>query len=141
MDHVVFLDAKSKELENLVTGNKTMIIRGSDGKNLPYGLIKQGDILYFINNNGEGEVKARGVVSSVYNSEKLSVEESFKTIIDHQDKLQLPDIQFEQLAGKKFLVLIGLDKIEEVNPFNIDKNNLTYTADWIPVGKIELCRI
>jgi hypothetical protein len=137
MDHVVYLDAKSDELKNLVKGIKSMIIRGAAGRKIPYGLVNKGDILYFINNNGEGEVKACGVVSSVFNSDKLSVDESFETIIRNQDKLQLPDKQFDRLAGKRYLVLIGLNDIQMVKPFRIDKSNFTNTDDWLPVGSIE----
>ncbi len=136
MDHVVYLDAKSKELENLVKGQKSMIIRGAAGRKIPHGKVKEGDVLYFINNNGEGKVKARGVVSSVLNSEKLSVEESFETIIRHQDKLQLPDKQFEKWAGKRYLVLVGIDEIKEIEPFRIDKSQFTNMDDWLPVGTI-----
>jgi hypothetical protein len=136
MDHVVFLDTKAREMENLVKGNKSMIIRGAAGRKLPHGRVNEGDVLYFVNNNGESEVKARGVVASVLNSEKLTVEESFETIIRNQDKLQLPDKQFERLAGKRYLVLIGLDEIEEVRPFRIDKTSFTGMDDWITVGKI-----
>ena len=138
MDHVVYLDAKAKELENLVKGYKSMIIRGATGRKLPHGRVREGDILYFINNNGEGEVKARGVVASVYNSDKLTVEESFETIIRNQDKLQLPDKQFEKWAGKSYLVLIGLNDIEEIEPFRINKSNFTNTDDWLPVEKVEM---
>jgi hypothetical protein len=137
MDHVVYLDAKAKELENLVKGNKSMIIRGAAGRKIPYGRVNEGDILYFINNNGEGEIKARGVVTSVISSDKLSVEESFETIIRHQDKLQLPDKQFEKLAGKRYLTLIGLDDIHEIEPFYIDRSNFANMDDWLPVGRIE----
>jgi len=137
MDHVVYLDAKAKELDNLVEGNKSMIIRGADGRKLPYGKVCEGDVLYFINNRGEAEVKARGVVVSVLNSDQLSVEESFETIIRHQDKLQLPDKQFDRLAGKRYLVLIGLRDIEEIEPFRIDITNFRNMDNWIAVGKIE----
>jgi hypothetical protein len=141
MDHVVYLDAKFNELENLVKGNKSMIIRGAEGRKLPHGRVNEGDILYFIKNNGDGEIKAMGVVSSVYNSDRLSVEESFETIIRNQDKLQLPDTQFTKLAGKRYLVLIGLDEIKEVEPFRIDKSNFTNMDDWLPVGKIEMVAV
>jgi hypothetical protein len=139
MDHVVYLDAGTKELENLINGNKSMIIRGAAGRKIPHGRVNNGDVLYFINNNGEGKVKAKGVVTYVLHSEKLSVEESFETIIRYQDKLQLPDKQFEKLAGKRFLTLIGLIDIEEVNPFRIDKSNFTTMDDWLPVGRIDEC--
>lgn len=141
MDHVVYLDSKSDELENLIKGNKSMIIRGATGRKLPHGRVKEGDILYFVKNNGEGEVKARGVVSTVFNSDKLSVEESFETIIRNQDKLQLPDKQFTKIAGKRYLVLIGLNDIKEVEPFRIDKSNFTNMDDWLPVGRIEMVSV
>jgi hypothetical protein len=137
MDHIVYLDAKAKELENLVNGNKSMIIRGASGKKLPHGSVNEGDVLYFINNNGECEVKAMGVVSSVLNSDKLSVEESFETIVRHQDRLQLPDKQFDKWAGKRYLVLIGLDEIQEIKPFRIDKSRFPGMDDWLSVGRIE----
>ena len=137
MDHIVIVDTRAKEIEDLVKGIKSMIIRGASGRKLPHGRVNEGDILYFVNNNGECEVKARGVVSSVLNTEKLTVEESFEMIIRNQDRLQLPDRQFEKLAGKRYLVLIGLNEIEEVKPFRIDKTSIINMDDWIPVGKID----
>ena len=139
MDHVVYLDAKAKELENLVNGNKTMIIRGASGRKTPYGRVNTGDNLYFINNNGEGKIKAHGVVCSVWNSGLLSREESFETIIKHQDKLQLPDRQFEKLAGKRYLVLIGVRDVEEIDQFRIDKSSYANMDDWLTVGDIQNC--
>lgn len=141
MDHLVYLDAKARELDNLITGNKSMIIRGAAGRKLPYGRVSEGDILYFINNNGEAEVKARGVVSSVFNSDKLSVEESFETVIRNQDKLQLPDRQFQRWAGKRYLVLVGLQDIEPVDPFRIDKSRYSNMDDWLAVGNIDMITI
>jgi hypothetical protein len=141
MDHVVYVDSKSNELDNLIKGNKSMIIRGATGRKLPYGRVNMGDVLYFINNNGEGEVRARGSVCTVYNSDRLSEEESFEMVIRYQDKLQLPDIQFEKWAGKRYLILIGLDNIQEVKPFRIDKSNFTNMDDWLPVGNIEVVTI
>ena len=52
MDHVVYLDAKAKEVENLLSGDKTMIIRGAAGRKMPYGRVSSGDVLYFIQDNG-----------------------------------------------------------------------------------------
>ena len=141
MDHVVLLDASSKELENLVNGNKSMIIRAADVKNFPHGSVHEGDILYFVNSPGEGEVKARAIVSYIFNSDRLSVEESFEVIIRNQDKLQLPDKQFDRLAGKRYLVLIGINEIEEIEPFSIDKDKFDYADDWLPVGNINIVSI
>jgi hypothetical protein len=141
MDHVVCLDAVSQELENLVNGNKSMIIRGADVNDLLYRSVNEGDKLYFITSADEGEVKAKATVSYVYTSGRLSVEESFETVIRNQDKLQLPDNQFYRLAGKKYLVLIGISDIEETEPFRIDRTGFIYPDDWLPVENINTVSI
>ena len=47
VDHVVYVDAKSKakDLEELLDGTRKMIIRGATGRKLPYGRVDKGDIL------------------------------------------------------------------------------------------------
>jgi len=137
MDHIVYLNSKAEELKNLIEGNKSMIIRGAEGRKLPYGSVSKGDALYFINNNGEGKIKAKGTVTSVLNSDKLTVEESFETIIRHQDRLQLPDELFDHIAGKSYLVLIGLSDIQEIRPVSFDKSDFMNIDDWIAVGDIK----
>ena len=102
MEHVVYLDAKAKELENLLAGTKTMILRGAAGRKMPYGRVGTGDMLYFINNNAEGLVRAKGTVKSVINSEPLSPAESEKLIDCHQDKLHLTEAQLKRWVGKTF---------------------------------------
>jgi hypothetical protein len=89
MDHVVYLDAKAKELESLLSGQKSMIVRGATGRKLPHGRVSKGDVLYFVNNNGEGEVKAKANVCFVFNSEKMAKDESVALIKKYQGKLQL----------------------------------------------------
>lgn len=136
MDHVVYLDAKANEFEKLINGSKSMIIRGATGRKLPYGRVNEGDVLYFINNNSEGIVKAKAIVDSVFNSDKMTTEESVALVKKHQDKLNLSESQFKKWAGKRYIVLIGLKKIEEIKSFAIDKSNYGNMDDWLPVEKI-----
>ncbi|HKK65839.1 MAG TPA: hypothetical protein VJ967_08280 [Clostridia bacterium] len=137
MDHVVYLDAKAKELEKLLQGSKTMIIRGATGRKLPYGRVNTDDTLYFINNDGEGLVKAKAVVASVFNSEKMSTDESAALVNNHQNTLQLTDAQMKKWAGKRYIVLIELNPTEEIESFAIDKSAYGNMDDWLPVEKIE----
>lgn len=137
MDHVVYLDAKAKEMENLLGGKKTMIIRGAAGRKMPYGKVNVGDVLYFINNNAEGLIKAKASVKSVFNSEKMSKVESSKFLVGFQDKLQLTKTQFNRWAGKRYIVLIEVDEVESVEPFPIDKSDYGNMDDWLPVENIE----
>lgn len=141
MDHVVYLDANAKELDLVLLGKKTMIIRGATGRKLPYGRVDPGDVLYFINNNAEGLVRARAKVKSVLNSEKLSGEESAQLVDRHQEQLHLTQKQTERWAGKRYLVLIEIGEVEQIEPFRIDKSAYGNMDDWLAVERIENVRL
>jgi hypothetical protein len=136
MDHVVYLDAAAAEMDNLISGKKTMIIRGATGRKMPYGRVNPGDALYFLNNDAEGLVRLSAMVKNVFNSAALSGEESVKLIADHQEQLQLTAKQAQRWGGKRYLVLIEIEKIEVIAPFRINKSNFGNMDDWLPVGDI-----
>lgn len=137
MDHVVYLDAKAEELQKILDGSKTMIIRGATGRKMPYGRVDEGDILYFIENKGDGLIKAKAEVKSVFNSEKLTEDESKNLVEENQPKLNLTKLQIKRWAGKRYLVLIEIANISIVSPFTIDKSNYGNMDDWLPVEKID----
>lgn len=141
MDHVVYLDAKAKEFDTLLSAKKTMVIRGAAGRKLPYGRVNTDDILYFINNNAEGVIIGKAKVKSVFNSEKMSEEESVQLINSNQDKLQLTKNQFDRWAGKRYIVLIEVTGFEKVESFGIDKSGYGNMDDWLPVEQIDKIRI
>ena len=141
MDHVVYLDANAKELELLLSTKKTMIVRGATGRKLPYGRVNQDDVLYFINNNAEGLVRASAKVKSVLNSDILTEEESAQFVDRYQNKLQLTKKQYERWAGKRYLVLIEICDVKELEPFRIDKSDYGNMDDWLTVEHIENVRI
>lgn len=136
MDNVVYLDYKAKELENIRSGKKTMIIRGAMGRKLPYGRVNKGDVLYFIENNGDGLVKGFATVDSVFNSDILTKEQSIEIVKQNQDKLQLNKGFENRFAGKRYIVLIAIKDFKEIEPFKIDRSEYGNMDDWLPVENI-----
>jgi hypothetical protein len=141
MDHVVYVDAKAKEMEKLLSGTKQMILRGAAGRKLPYGKVNPGDTLYLIRNNGEGSVQAFATVQSVVNSEKLTSDESNQLIENYQEKLQFTRQQMKRWAGKRYLVLIEVENVTAVEPFAIDRSQYGNMDDWLPVENIETVKL
>ena len=137
MDHVVYLDHKAKELENLQQGTKTMIIRGAMGRKMPYGRVNENDVLYFIENKGDGLLKAKARVSDVFLSDKLSKEESIELVEKNQDKLLLDKKMLSRYGGKRYLVLIIIKDFENIGPHKIDLSNYKNMDDWLPLENIE----
>jgi hypothetical protein len=141
MDHVVYLDAQANELEKLLSGDKTMLIRGAAGRKMPHGRVNPGDVLYLINNNAEGVIRAQAVVTQVHNSDKLTPEESAQLVETNQQHLQLTDKQQQRWVGKRYLVLITVHEVQEVPAFGIDRSEYGNMDDWLPVGDINTVRI
>lgn len=141
MDHVVYVDVKSKELEKLLEGTKRMIIRGATGRKIPYGRVNSGDILYLIRNNAEGIIQARAKVKQVSNSEKMTKEESAELVRKNQDMLQLTPQQEMRWAGKRYLVLIEIEDVSKIEPFSIDKSEYGNMDDWLPVEDINKVKV
>jgi hypothetical protein len=141
MDHVVYLDVKAAELEKLLSGGKTMIIRGAAGRKMPYGRVLEGDNLYFVENDGSSQVKAQGKVVSVVNSEKMDPETSTKLVEENQSSLRLTTVQIKRWASKRYLVLIGVSSVQALEPFQIDKSDYGNMDDWLPVGEIDRVKI
>ncbi|OQB21175.1 MAG: hypothetical protein BWY11_02189 [Firmicutes bacterium ADurb.Bin182] len=141
MDHVVYVDTKEKELDKLLSGEKSMIIRGAAGRKLPYGRVEASDVLWFVENKGDGLVKGKATAKSVYNSEKLTEQESEKAVLDRQEQLRLTPNQIKRWSGKRYLVLIEIEKAQRLEPFAIDRSEYGNMDDWLPVGDIGRVRL
>ena len=136
MDHVVYVDAKAGEMGKLVNDEKKIIIRGAAGRKMPYDRVNPGDMLYLINNNTEGVIKAKAVVTDVFYSEKMTRQESIDLVEKNQDILNLTAQQFKRWAGKRYLVLVEVGQVTKITPFQIDKSDYVNMDDWLPVGDI-----
>ena len=137
MDHVVYLEVKEKELDKLKSGQKSMIIRGAAGRKLPHGRVHPGEVLWFVENSGDGLVRCRATVKNVFNSEKLSEQESQKLISDNQTMLCLTSNQIKRWGSKRYLVLIEVEDLQEITPFSVDRSSYGNMDDWLPAEDIE----
>ena len=137
MDHVVYVDTKARELEKLLAGEKTMIVRGATGRKLPHGRVHPGDRLFFIQNKGDGMVRARAIVTTAFHSDKLTEGQSEDVLKNNQPKLSLTPEQMQRWAGKRYLVLIEVKDVHPLEPFVIDRSAYGNMDDWLPVEDIE----
>ncbi|HPD08842.1 MAG: hypothetical protein LLG21_00910 [Euryarchaeota archaeon] len=140
MDHIVYLDKAAGALEAMRQGKKTMVGRAFNGRRSPYGKVKVGDMLYFTENDGRQIIYGRGRVTEVYDSPKLGHEESVEILERYRRSLWLSERQFLKMAGRRYLVLVWVDRFEEVPPFRFTRRDFHTLDDWIPVGDVNLAR-
>lgn len=137
MVHLVYCDNAGKkgekELDKILAGTKTMVIRGAAGRKIPHSRVFEGELLYFME-KGTGMITAQAVVTSVQNYVKLSDGEITGILEQNQQALHLSDKQKERWH-KKCLCLVAFDRLEEITPLLFDhQGNMD---DWLIIEKIE----
>jgi hypothetical protein len=139
VDHVVYVDADAKELEKLIHGIKTMIVRGSAEGKVPYGRVNPGDALYLIGSGDYADrlVCARATVTDVLNVDTLVGKPATELLQAHQHQLQLTKKEMARWSRKRYLVLITVADVMLIDPFSIDRSNYGSIDNWLPVGDIQ----
>lgn len=136
MEHLVYCDVKSKVLEKILSGQKTMIVRGAAGRKLPFGRVFSDEVLYFVENDGSQKIKAKAIVESVINSDALTPEESIAMLEHYKHELNLSPSQLKRWGGKKRLCLISIKDAEVLTePLVYDRQK--NMDDWITVESIQ----
>ena len=137
MVHLVYCDNAGKkgekELDKILAGTKTMVVRGAAGRKIPHSRVFAGERLYFME-KGSGSITATAVVKAVQNFVKLSDEEIAKVFADNQGKLNLSEKQIVRWH-KKCLCLVEFENVQEIAPLAFDhQGNMD---DWLIIEKIE----
>jgi len=133
MVHLVYCDNKEKELEKILSNEKTMVIRGATGRKIPHSRVFNGETLYFME-KGSKLIRAKANVVQVENYVKLSDEEIIQILEKNQSKLKLSDAQ-KARWHKKCLILVEFDDVTPVGPFDFDHQ--ANMDDWLILEKIE----
>jgi hypothetical protein len=133
MVHLVYCDDKEKVLEKILSGKKTMVVRGAAGKKIPHSRVFEGETLHFMK-KGTASITTTATVKAVQNYVKLSDEEITKILEDNHKKLNLSDRQKERWH-KKCLCLVEFEHVREIPPLAFDhQGNMD---DWLIIEKIE----
>ncbi|WP_040197138.1 hypothetical protein [Candidatus Soleaferrea massiliensis] len=137
MVHLVYCDNAGKKgehvLDKILTGTKTMVVRGAAGRKIPHSRVFEGETLYFME-KGTLQISAKAAVKNVQNYVKLSDEEITQVLEENQPKLNLSDKQ-KQRWHKKCLCLVEFEHVEAIAPLEFDhQGNMD---DWLIIEKIE----
>ena len=137
MVHLVYCDQTGKkgekELDKILNGTKTMVLRGAAGRKIPHSRVFEGETLYFME-KGSMMISAKATVTQVENYVKLTEEEINEVMEHHQSQLQFSEKQ-KLRWHKKCLCLIAFDHVEAIDllPFDHQGN----MDDWLIIEKIE----
>lgn len=108
MVHLAYCDNAGKQgdkvLDKILSGRKTMVVRGAAGRKIPHSRVFPGETLYFME-KGSAKITAKAAVTQVQNYIKLTEEEIPDILEKNQPKLCLSEKQ-KTRWHKKCLCLV-----------------------------------
>lgn len=125
--------AGERKLDKILSGKKTMVVRGAAGRKISYSSVFEGETLYFMP-QGSMLILARATVKPVSNYVKLAKDEINSVFGENAAKLNLTEKQRER-RHKKCLCFVEFAGIEAIEPpLAFEKQN--NMDDWLIVEKI-----
>ena len=138
MVHLVYCDNTGKSgervLDKIMSGQKTMVVRGAAGRKIPHSRVFDGEVLYFME-KGTAKISAQATVKSVQNLVKLTDAQIIKTLVGNQAKLALTKQQ-QKRWHKKCLCLVEFGEVKAIDP-PLAFDHQSTMDDWLILEKIE----
>jgi hypothetical protein len=137
MNYLVFLDARAGELEKILSGVKSMIVKEFDPAWPDSQLVRPGDSLYFLRNNDECAVRVKAVVVRVLPPSNGSDEDLSHILKELQPRLQLTEDQFNYWSAKQRVLLVEFDSAHKIPELKIAPTKITDRKRWIAFEEID----
>ncbi len=139
MNYLVFLDPKAGELEKILSGIKSMVLKESNPEQPTAQPVTPGDSLYFLRNKDEFVVRVKAVVIRVLPFSCNLDEDLSHTLKEMQPKLQLTEDQYNYWSAKKQVLFVEFSSAQKISVIHVAMDKITGKSGWI--GFDEFSRI
>jgi hypothetical protein len=136
MNHLVFLDAQAGELEKILSGVKTMVVKNVDPTPPTEQLVRPGDDLFFVRNNDECAVRVKATVVRVLTTNHDADEDVSHILKELQPRLQLTEDQYNYWSGRKRAAFIEFEAAGKIPEFLIAPGKIIDRTRWIAFEEI-----
>ena len=138
MNQLVFLDPRAGELEKILSGIKSMLVKEFAPAQSAAHPVKTGDSLYFLRNNEECTLRVKATVVRVLFFTNNSDEDLSHTLKEMQPKLQLTEDQYNYWSAKKQVLLVEFEAAQKIDVIHVASHKITDRSGWIAFEKFSL---
>ncbi len=131
MNHLVFLDARAGELEKILSGVKTMLVKEFDPAPTHAHPVRPGDSLYFLRDRDECVVRVKATVVRVLPLAGPTEKDLTHTMKAMQSRLHLTEDQFNLWSAKEQVLLVEFESARKIEVVQIASQKLVARPEWI----------
>ena len=138
MNHLVILDPRAGELEKILSGVKTMLLKEFDPAQKGACPVGPGDSLYFLRNKDECSLRGKATVVRLLFITNHADEDLSQPLKEMQPRLQLTEDQYIFWAAKKQILLVEFGSAQKIDVIHIAQDKITNRSDWIVFEEFSL---
>ena len=131
MNHLVFLDTRAGELEKILSGTKTMLIREFDPAQTAAHPVIPGDSLYFLRDQDDCAVRVKATVTRVLFLTDDAAQDVSHTLKEMQPRLQLTEDQYNDWSARGQLLLVEFASAHKIAVIHVAAHRIADRSDWI----------
>lgn len=138
MNHLVVLDAQVSELEKILSGVKTMLVKEFDPSFALAHPVNPGDSLYFLRSRNESTLRVKANVTRVLPVTTNMDEGIALSLKEMQSKLQLTENQFNTWSRMKQVLLVEFTAAQKIPATVVAPEKLKEPSHWIAFEELSL---
>lgn len=138
MKHLVFLDRRAGELEKILSGIKTMLIKDFTPVQPAAQPVSPGDGLYFLRDDDECDLLVTATVVRVLLVTSDLGEDLSQILKEMQPRLQLTEEQYDHWSARKQVLLVEFEAAHKINMIHVAPDKTTGRSDWIAFEDLSL---
>jgi hypothetical protein len=138
MNYLVFLDAQAGELEKILSGVKTMVVKEFFPSQPAVQTVRPGDSLYFLRDKDDCTLRVKAIVVRVQFITNRLNEDPSQALKEMQPRLQLTEEQYNHWCVKGQVLLVEFDAAHKIGMIHITPDKIPDRSDWIPFEAVHL---
>jgi hypothetical protein len=131
MNYLVVLEPNASELEKILSGIKTMLIKEFDPSQLRGQQVRPGDSLYFLRDKDEYSLRVKASVLRTLPVVNAPDDDLPRTLKEMQPRLQLTEEQYHTWVSKAQVLLVEFEYAHKIDVIHVDAQKITDRSGWI----------
>ena len=137
MNFLVFVETGAGELEKILSGVKSIVVKENTSELPEEHIMEPGDSLYFLRDNDERVVRVKATVLQVLPfAEGPDGEDISHILKELQPKLQLTEDQYNCWSPKKEAFFVEFEAAQKIEELQIPAEKITQRTRWIAFEEI-----
>ena len=130
MNYIVFLDAQAGELEKILSGTKSMVVKEFDPAQPACQAVGPGDSLYFLRNKDDCTLRVKATVVRVLTFTNGMDEDLSHIFKEMQPRLQLTEEQYNYWSAQQQVLMVEFGTAGKIGLIHVALNKITDRSGW-----------